>query len=144
MDRFERRFLMKKKLFEIVSMALAAMWLTLVFAAPPEKPVKAPPANQAATPKEPVYEFLSPKGNPGRIEVRGLAPRLDTIKGKTIYVVVCEAGPQTGPFLYQYLKDHYPDTNWVRVQHNGFGPADPANDGNVLKEAKAVIGGQSW
>ncbi len=127
-----------KRLFEIVLVAMAAMWLTIVFAAPPQKQAK------EAGAKEPVYEFLNPKGNPGPIQVRGLAPRLDTIKGKTIYVVVCEAGPQTGPFLYQYLKDHYPDTNWVRVQHNGFGPADPATDGKVLKEAKAVIGGQSW
>jgi hypothetical protein len=124
-----------KRLFEIFLVVFAAMWLTLVFAAPPQK---------GDAPQEPVYQFLNPKGIPGPINVQGLAPRLDTIKGKTIYVVVCEAGPQTGPFLYQYLKDHYPDTNWVRVQHNGFGPADPAMDGNVLKEAKAVIGGQSW
>ena len=133
-----------KRLFEIVLMAMAAMCMTLVFAAPPQKPAKASQAKQAGAPQEPVYEFLNPKGIPGPIEVRGLAPRLDTIKGKTIYVVVCEAGPQTGPYLYSYLKEHYPDTNWIRVQHNGFGPADPATDGKVLKEAKAVIGGQSW
>ena len=133
-----------KKLFEIVLMALVTACLTFVFAAPPQKAGKPAAATQAGETKEPVYQFLNPKGNPGPIQVRGLAPRLDTIKGKTIYVVVCEAGPQTGPFLYQYLKDHYPDTNWVRVQHNGFGPADPATDGKVLKEAKAVIGGQSW
>ncbi len=132
-----------KKLFEIVLMLLVGVSLTLALAAPPQKP-KASPAKQAATPKEPVYEFLNPRGIPGPIDVRGLAPRLDTIKGKTIYVVVCEAGPQTGPFLYQYLKDKYPDTNWVRIQHNGFGPTDPATDGKLLKEAKAVIGGQSW
>jgi hypothetical protein len=133
-----------RKLFEIVLIAFVAVGLTLVFASPPQKAEKASPAKQASVPKEPVYEFLNPKGIPGPIDVQGLAPRLDTIKGKTIYVVVCEAGPQTGPFLHQYLKDKYPDTNWVRVQHNGFGPSDPATDGNVLKEAKAVIGGQSW
>ena len=133
-----------KRLFEIVLMALAAMCLAFVFAAPPQKAEKASPTKQAGEPKEPVYQFLNPKGDPGPIKVQGLAPRLDTIKGKTIYVVVCEAGPQTGPFLYQYLKEHYPDTNWVRIQHNGFGPTDPASEGNMLKEAKAVIGGQSW
>jgi hypothetical protein len=133
-----------KKLFEIALMVFVTMCLTLVFAAPPQKAGKSSSATQAGEAKEPIYEFLNPKGNPGPIDVRGLAPRLDTIKGKTIYVVVCEAGPQTGPFLYQYLKDHYPDTNWVRIQHNGFGPTDPATDGNLLKEAKAVIGGQSW
>jgi hypothetical protein len=133
-----------KKLFEIVLMVFITMCLTLVFAAPPQKASNASSAKQTDTPKEPVYQFLNPKGIPGPINVQGLAPRVDSIKGKTIYVVVCEAGPQTGPFLYQYLKDHYPDTNWVRIQHNGFGPTDPATDGDVLKEAKAVIGGQSW
>ena len=133
-----------KKLFEIALMVLVAMWLTLVFAAPPQKPGIASPAKQAGEPKEPVYQFLNPRGDPGPIQVRGLAPRLDTIKGKTIYVVVCEAGPQTGPFLYQYLKDHYPDTNWVHVQHNGFGPTDPKTEGEMLKKAQGLIGGQSW
>ena len=133
-----------KRLFEIVLMAFAAVCLTFVFAAPTQKAGKASPAKQAGESKDQVYEFLNPRGDPGPINVQGLAPRLDTIKGKTIYVVVCEAGPQTGPFLYQYLKEHYPDTNWVRIQHNGFGPTDPATEGNMLKEAKAVIGGQSW
>jgi hypothetical protein len=142
-NRFERGFLMKK-LFEIFLMVLVTMWLTLAFAAPPQKTSKASPAKQAGEPKEPMYQFLNPRGDPGPIKVQGLAKRLDTIKGKTIYVVVCEAGPQTGPFLYQYLKDHYPDTNWVRIQHNGFGPTDPSTEGEMLKKADAVIGGQSW
>jgi hypothetical protein len=118
-----------KRLYAIFLMVIATMWLTSGFAAPPE---------------EPVYKFLNPQGIPGPVEVQGLAPRLDTISGKTIYVVVCEAGPQTGPFLEKFLKQDYPDTNWVRIQHNGFGPTDPATDGDVLKKADAVIGGQSW
>jgi hypothetical protein len=133
-----------KKLLEIVLMVLVTICLTLVFAAPPQQAGKASPAKQAGVPKEPVYRFLNPKGIPGPINVQGLAPRLDTIKGKTIYVVACEAGPQTGPLLYQYLKGKYPDTNWVHIQHNGYGPTDPKAEGKMLKEANAVIGGQSW
>ena len=134
-----------KKLFAIFLMAFAVMWLTSGFAAPPDQAGAAAPTGRSAEQaKEPVYRFLNPKGIPGPVEVQGLAPRLDTIKGKTIYVVVCEAGPQTGPFLERYLKDKYPDTNWIRIQHNGFGPTDPATDGNLLKEADAVIVGQSW
>lgn len=121
-----------KRLFEIVLMALVPLGLALVHA---------PAAEET---EEPVYRFLNPQGIPGPVEVQGLAPRLETIKGKTIYVVVCEAGPQTGPFLEKYLKDNYPDTNWIRIQHNGFGPADPAEDGDLLTRADAVIGGQSW
>lgn len=88
------------------------------------------------------YKFLNPAGNPGPIEVQGLSPRLDTIEGKTIYVKVCEAGPQTGPYLYQYLVDNYPNTNWVHIQDNGFGPTMPEDE--VLENADALIGGQSW
>ncbi len=133
-----------KKLFEIVLMAVVAVGLTLALAAPAQKASKASPAKQAGEPKEPVYQFLNPKGVPGPIKVQALAPRLDTIKGKTIYVVACEAGPQTGPFLYNYLKQHSPDTNWVHVQHNGFGPTDPKTEGEMLKKAQGLIGGQSW
>jgi hypothetical protein len=133
-----------KRLFEIVLMVLAAMWLTLVFAGPPQKAGKASSEKQPDAQKEPVYQFLNPRGIPGPIQVKGLAPRLDTIKGKTIYVVACEAGPQTGPYLYKYLKDKYPDTNWVHVQHNGFGPTDPKTEGEMLAKANGLIGGQSW
>jgi hypothetical protein len=116
--------------------------LTLAFTAPREKTGAI--AQTAGGPGEPVYRFLNPQGIPGPVEVQGLAPRLDTIRGKTIYVEVCEAGPQTGPFLEQYLKSNYPDTNWIRIQHNGFGPTDPKTEGDLLAKADAVIGGQSW
>ncbi|MBN2243933.1 MAG: hypothetical protein JW793_14700 [Acidobacteria bacterium] len=125
-----------KRLFEIVLAALLPLGVTLAFAGTP--------AQAADEAEEPVHRFLNPQGIPGPVEVRGLAPRLDTIKGKTIYIAVCEAGPQTGPFLEQYLKDTYPDTHWVRIQHNGFGPTNPAEDGELLAKADAVIGGQSW
>jgi hypothetical protein len=131
-----------RKLFEIVMMAVVLLGLTIAVAAPPE--TAGAPAQAATDPEEPVYRFLNPQGIPGPVEVQGLAPRLDTIKGKTIYVVVCEAGPQTGPFLEKYLKDNYPDTNWIRIQHNGFGPTNPAEEGDLLAKADALIGGQSW
>jgi hypothetical protein len=126
--------ILMKKLFGIVLLVFAVC-LTFAFTAPPQK---------AGATQEPVYQFLNPKGIPGPIKVQGLAPRLDTIKGKTIYVVACEAGPQTGPFLYRYLKEHYPDTNWVHIQHNGMGPTDPKAEGDMLQKANGLIGGQSW
>jgi len=124
-----------KKLLGIVLLVLIAVCFTLVFSGPLQK---------ADAAEEPVYQFLNPKGIPGPIKVQGLAPRLDTIKGKTIYVVACEAGPQTGPFLYRYLTENYPDTNWVHIQHNGMGPTDPKEEGDMLQKADGLIGGQSW
>ena len=46
--------------------------------------------------------------------------------------------------LLLLLKGKYPDTNWVHVQHNGFGPTDPKTEGEMLAKANALIGGQSW
>lgn len=122
---------MRRKLFFILVSSLLAVLMTfsVVMAAPPKEVEK-------------TYKFLNPAGIPGPIEVQGLAPRLDTIEGKTIYVHVCEAGPQTGPYLYQYLVDNYPKTNWVHIQNNGFGPTRPEQE--VLDNADALIGGQSW
>ena len=124
-----------KKLLGIVLLILIAVCLTLFLSGPLQK---------AGAAEEPVYQFLNPKGIPGPIKVQGLAPRLDTIKGKTIYVVACEAGPQTGPLLYRYLEENYPDTNWVHIQHNGMGPANPKTEGDMLQKADGVTGGQSW
>ena len=87
-------------------------------------------------------KYVNPEGLPGNVDVQGLAPRLDTIDGKIIYVHVCEAGPQTGPFLYEYLVANYPDTEWRHIQIPGFGPSRPEDE--VLENADAVIGGQSW
>lgn len=135
-----------KKLFAIVLMGLVAVWLNPAFAekggikGPPDH-AQGPPPHVIGEPQEPVYQFLNPKGIPSPIDVQGLAPRLDTIDGKTIYVVVCEAGPQTGPPLYQYLVDHYPNTNWVHIQYDGFGPNAPTEE---VLAADGVIGGQSW
>jgi hypothetical protein len=114
----------------ILSLMVFLMTFSVVSAA-------SPPVSAGKT-----YKFLNPAGIPGPIEVQGLAPRLDTIKGKTIYVHVCEAGPQTGPYLHKYLEDKYPDTKWVHIQNNGFGPTRPEQE--VLDNADALIGGQSW
>jgi len=129
---------MRKKHFILLVSSLLAvlMAFSVVMAAPPEH------AGKQVVEVEKTYKFLNPKGIPGPIEVQGLAPRLDTIEGKTIYLHICEAGPQTGPFLYQYLVENYPNTNWVHIQNNGFGPTMPEQE--VLDNADALIGGQSW
>jgi hypothetical protein len=148
-----------KKLLVIILMVLVSMWFSPVFAARSGdgkdfqdkhtkckgklgKFISHQKKFKCKKGKGGQYKFLNPVGIPGPIEVQGLAPRLTTIVGKTIYVVVCEAGPQTGPFLYDYLVENYKTTNWVHIQHNGFGPTTP--DPEVLDYADALIGGQSW
>jgi hypothetical protein len=58
---------------------------------------------------------LNPRGIQPPIRLIPMAPRLDTIEGKTIYVVDTKY-PLTKPFVqevYNVLKEKYPKTNWV-------------------------------
>jgi hypothetical protein len=58
---------------------------------------------------------LNPRGIQPPIRLIPMAPRLDTLEGKTIYVVDTKY-PLTKPFVqevYNVLKEKYPKTNWV-------------------------------
>ncbi len=58
---------------------------------------------------------LNPRGIQPPIRLIPMAPRLDTLDGKTIYVVDTKY-PLTKPFVqevYNVLKEKYPKTNWV-------------------------------
>jgi hypothetical protein len=58
---------------------------------------------------------LNPRGIQPSIRLIPLAPRLDTLDGKTIYVVDTKY-PLTKPFVrevYNVLKEKYPKTNWI-------------------------------
>lgn len=58
---------------------------------------------------------LNPRGIQPPIRLIPMAPRLDTLDGKTIYVVDTKY-PLTTPFVqevYNVLKEKYPKTNWV-------------------------------
>ena len=58
---------------------------------------------------------LNPLGQPPPIKLEPLAPRLDSLSGKTIYVVDVKF-PNSKVFadeLMRVLGEHYPDTNWI-------------------------------
>jgi hypothetical protein len=58
---------------------------------------------------------LNPRGIQPPIRLIPMAPRLDTLEGKTIYVVDTKY-PLTAPFvqeIYRIFKEKYPKTNWV-------------------------------
>jgi hypothetical protein len=58
---------------------------------------------------------LNPRGIQPAIRLIPMAPRLDTLDGKTIYVVDTKY-PLTKQFVqevYNVLKEKYPKTNWV-------------------------------
>ena len=59
------------------------------------------------------YKCLNPVGIQAPIEVKALAPRLDTLEGKTIYVCINAGGDQdiTIPLLKKLPAD-FPNINW--------------------------------
>ncbi|MBN1904161.1 MAG: hypothetical protein JW927_03600 [Deltaproteobacteria bacterium] len=90
-------------------MLIAAICLGMFFS------INIPSGALAATEKEPVITVLNPLGTPPPIEVKQMAPRLDTLDGKTIYLI--NTGfPNSGRLLEEignWFKDNYPKTNMV-------------------------------
>lgn len=79
---------------------------------------------------------LNPLGQPPVLKVLAMAPRLDTLDGKTIYVVDVKY-PSTKPFMEELVKvlsDKYPKTKWVlREKRESYFEDDP----DLWKEIKA-------
>ena len=58
------------------------------------------------------YKCLNPTGTQMPVKTSPLAPRLDTIDGKTIHMSIC--GEQDiWYFLEKKLKTDYPNVNWT-------------------------------
>ena len=107
----------------------------------------------AAEDKE--YRALNPQGLFIPVETKALAPRLDALNGKTIYVCQGEADPVIMPALYARLKADYPNTTWVYYDRSDFGPNVPGTGGtatstgqpedpDILTKVQAVIRGIGW
>ena len=65
--------------------------------------------------EEPVLTVLNPLGTPPPIKLKAMAPRLDTIEGKTIYVDN-NGYPGTSvllPELITVMKEKYPTTKFI-------------------------------
>ena len=88
------------------------------------------------------YKCLNPVGIQEPIDVKPLAPRIDTIDGKTIYVCINAGGDQdiTIPLLKKLPAD-YPNVNWKIKRQFGFN-ADLTPE--EKKECDALIGGVIW
>ena len=83
---------------------------------------------------------MNPRGIKPEIRKIPMAPRPDTLDGKTVYVVDIKY-PNTKPFvdeLFAALKAKYPKTTWVLKQKFG-GYMD--DDPNLWKEVKEKAAG---
>ena len=118
----------------------------------PQQTTKAPAATQPATvvtvtptqtpqvvTKDKTYNVLNPEGLFVPVQTSALAPRLDTIEGKTIYIWQGESDPVIGPALYPLMQKLYPKTDWKYVGVSGTGLSAPEDEvlGKVAGKKKA-------
>lgn len=99
---------------------------------------------QAANVEDPVLTVLNPLGTPPPIKLMPMAPRLDTMKGKTIYIVN-DGYPGSNILLGELtavLKEKYPETKFVYKDKQsgiGFGREEPALWKEMEEKADAMI-----
>jgi hypothetical protein len=99
--------------------------------------------NQAQAKSEEKITVLNPLGAPPPIKLKNMAPRLDTLDGKTIYIV--DDGFVGGINLLQeievWFKANYPKTNIVlkRKGGNAFDAEDPQLWAEIKEKGNAVI-----
>ncbi len=88
-----------------------------------------------------VYKCLSPVGIQMPVKTYPLAPRLDTIDGKEIWISITGEPDITIP-LERQLKSDYPNVNW-RVKKTYMPVQVPLTE-EEMKTADAVIQGVCW
>ncbi len=98
---------------------------------------------RVADPPMPKITVLNPLGTPPPIKLKTMAPRLDTLDGKTIYLV--DDGYIGGDnLLYEiqdWFKANYPKTTAIYKRKGGMGfeAEDPALWAEMKEKADAII-----
>jgi hypothetical protein len=100
-----------------------------------------------AAAKSKVYKCLNPVGFEEPIEFHPLAPRLDKLDGKTVYISIGAGGEQdiTIP-LPQALQRAYPQVNWkvTRAAPHMTIAGSVALSPEEMKDADALVRGVVW
>ena len=88
-----------------------------------------------------VYKCLNPVGIRNSVDTFPLAPRLDTLEGKEIWLSICGEPDITIP-LEKKLKMDYPDVNW-RIKKTYVTNPIPLS-GEEMKTCDGLIQGVVW
>jgi len=91
--------------------------------------------------KDKVYKFLSPIGTELPVKTYPLAPRLDTIDGKTIHFSIT-GEPDVTIALEKKLRADYPNVNWT--QKKSYTPMPVMLSDEEMKTTDAVILAVCW
>jgi hypothetical protein len=110
----------------------------------PAAKTTAPTSSSApvAAAKDKSYRVLNPSGDFVPVKTQALAPRLDTLKGKTIWVWQGESDPVIGPALYPMLQKNYPDAIIKYTGVSGMGLS--SIEAEVKTGANAVVRLNGW
>ncbi|HXQ26613.1 MAG TPA: hypothetical protein VN822_09425 [Candidatus Acidoferrales bacterium] len=97
---------------------------------------------KSAAPEEPKYQALNPKGTPPPVKLVPMAPRLDTIHGKTVYLV--DTGFMGGGTLLQQMQawfnQNMPDVTVVfRKKAGPYMEDDPPLWKEIKEKGNAAI-----
>jgi len=97
---------------------------------------------KSAVPEEPKYQALNPKGTPPPVKLIPMAPRLDTLHGKTVYLV--DTGFMGGGTLLQQMQawfnQNMPDVTVVfRKKAGPYMEDDPPLWKEIKEKGNAAI-----
>jgi hypothetical protein len=87
------------------------------------------------------YKVLSPVGMELPVKIHPLAPRLDTLDGKTIHFSIA-GEPDITIALEKKLRADYPNVNWT--QKKSYMPRPVFLSEEEMKTTDAVILGVCW
>lgn len=95
-----------------------------------------------ASNEDPILTVYNPLGTPPPIKLKDMAPRLDSINGKTIYIVN-DGYPGSGIMLGELtavMKEKYPDTKFVyKDKPGGMGREDETLWNEINEKGDAMI-----
>jgi hypothetical protein len=137
---------MKRKTFFVLLVCVASIaFLTSMSLAQPKK-IVGPPAHAnipswAAAEQSKIY-VLNPSGQPPERAVKPMAPRLDSLEGKKIYVVSINF-PYTSDFIQELaiaLQQEYPQAEWIyTLKYGAYGTDDPALWQEIKENGDAMV-----
>ena len=104
--------------------------------------VKTNAASAAKKAADPIITVLNPLGTPPPLELKAMAQRLNTLDGKTIYIVD-DGYPGSDNLLLELekgFKEAYPKTNFHYVKKSTFmAQKDPALWAEMQEKADAMV-----
>ena len=130
----------RRKLLSLLGMSPALLAGSGAAAQQHDKPSKA--AKASGAPGDAQFTALNPKGSPPPVRLIPMAPRLDSIHGKTIYLV--DTGFMSGGVLLQQMQiwfsKNYPDVTVVfRKKAGSYMEDDPPLWKEIKEKGNAAI-----